>query len=190
MRYKDENKKESIINAAIQLINKIGLAETSMAKIAKKAGVSPATIYIYFDNKDDMIKKLYLTIKQDMQQKIFYGVDGSMPIKAEFELILKKYVNYFLVNKDYFLFFEQYVNSPLIQNLCREEAQIMVKPFLELIENGKRQNIFKNVDDYLIFVYAFSPLIQLAKQYFNEGYALNEESIGKVIEMSWDAIKA
>lgn len=189
MRYKDENKKESISNAAIRLINEMGLAESSMSKIAKKAGVSPATIYIYFENKDDMIKKLYLMVKQDMQQKIFNAIDCSMPIKAAFELVLKKYIHYFLNNKDYFLFFEQFVNSPLIQNLCCEESQMAIKSFLELIENGKRQNIFKNIDNYLIFAYTFCPLIQLAKQYFNERYVLHEENIENVIEMSWNAIK-
>jgi len=80
MRHKDENKKESITIAAIQLINEIGLAETSMSKIAKRAGVSSATIYVYFENKNDMIKKLYLTIKKDMQQRVFNGIDISAPV--------------------------------------------------------------------------------------------------------------
>ena len=49
MRHKDENKNESIFQAAIDLINEIGLAETSMSKIAKKAkkaNVSSSTIYV------------------------------------------------------------------------------------------------------------------------------------------------
>ena len=189
MRHKDENKKESITIAAIQLINEIGLAETSMSKIAKRAGVSSATIYVYFLNKNDMIKNLYLTIKKDMQQKIFNGIDISAPVKAEYESVLRKYVNYFLKNKDYFLFFEQYVNSPLIQDLGSEEAENLVKPFLDFIENAKKQKIFIDVDDYLIFVYSFSPLIQIAKQYFNENFPLNEDIVEQAIKMSWEAIK-
>ncbi|MFJ5760843.1 TetR/AcrR family transcriptional regulator [Neobacillus sp. NPDC093182] len=46
MRHKDEKKNESIFQAAIDLINEIGLAETSMSKIAKKANVSSSTIYV------------------------------------------------------------------------------------------------------------------------------------------------
>nr|WP_246869722.1 helix-turn-helix domain-containing protein [Priestia megaterium] len=45
--HKDENKNESIFQAAIDLINEIGLAETSMSKIAKKANVSSSTIYVW-----------------------------------------------------------------------------------------------------------------------------------------------
>ncbi|MDB4867155.1 MAG: TetR family transcriptional regulator [Cohnella sp.] len=37
-----------------------------MSKIAKKAGVSASTIYVYFENKEDMLNKLYLSIKKKM----------------------------------------------------------------------------------------------------------------------------
>lgn len=93
MRYKDNTKKERIIISAIQLINEVGLAETSMSKIAKKAGVSAGTIYVYFENKEDMIKKLYLEVKKEMQQKLLYGVNNSLPTEAEFKQLLKNTVS-------------------------------------------------------------------------------------------------
>ena len=65
MRYLDATKKEKIILAAIQLINEVGFAEITMSKIAQKAGVAPGTIYVYFENKDDMLKKLFLTVKEE-----------------------------------------------------------------------------------------------------------------------------
>jgi len=190
MRYKDETKKESIAQAAIQLINEIGLAETSMSKIAQKAGVSAATIYVYFENKNDMIKELFLTVKQDMQQKIFYDIQDSMPTKMAFELLLKNYMGYFLNNKAYFLFYEQCINSPLVHSLCRDEAQVLVKPIMDFLEKGKAQYIFKQVDTYLIFVSAFSSAIQFAKNYFNGGYPLSDKVVATIIQMGWDAVRA
>ncbi|VBB07210.1 tetr bacterial regulatory protein hth signature [Lucifera butyrica] len=190
MRYKDADKKERIIIAAIQLINEVGLAETSMSKIAKNAGVSAGTIYVYFENKEDMIKKLFLTVKTDMQQKIFRGIDGSLPIEVQFKQILKNYMDYVVKNKDYFLFFEQYINSPLIQKLCKEETQIIAKPLIEFFERGKEQGIFKQIDTNLIFIYAFSPLMQIAKKHFNGEFEFTEQKVDEIIQMSWDSIKA
>lgn len=190
MRYKDDNKREKIIIAAIHLINEVGLAETSMSKIARKAGVSAATIYVYFDNKDDMLKTLFLTVKKDMQQKILYGIDSSLPTEVELKQILKNYINFFLNNRDYFLFFEQYINSPLIQKLCWEEAQIIAKPMIEFFERGKERSIFKQIDINLIFIYAFSPLMQIAKKYFNGEFEFTEQNVDEMIQMSWDSIKA
>jgi AcrR family transcriptional regulator len=190
MRYRDANKKEKITLAAIQLINEVGLAETSISKIAHKAGVSSGTIYVYFENKDDMIKKLFLTVKEHMQQKTLHGIDASLATEPEFKQILNNYIDFFINNKEYFLFFEQYINSPLIQKLCGEELQITGKPLLDFFEIGKERGIFKQTDINLLLTYAVSPLIQIAKKYFNGEFELTELIIDEMIQMSWDAIKA
>ena len=66
MRYKDELKQEAIIQATINLVNEIGFAASSVAKIARVAEVSPATIYIYYENKEDLLISTYIRIKQKM----------------------------------------------------------------------------------------------------------------------------
>lgn len=189
MRYKDDNKKENIFNATIELINEIGFSEISMSKIAKKAGVSSSTIYVYFENKNDMINKLYLTVKQKMSQQMFYGIDASTPVKAGFELVFRNYLNFLLKYKDYFLFIEQFANSPLIQNLSREEGLSLFLPMYQLFERGKSENIFKKVDTNLLIIYAYASINQVAKACLNGEFELNEEKLEKMIQMSWDAIR-
>ncbi|MFL0197202.1 TetR/AcrR family transcriptional regulator [Clostridium sp. WILCCON 0269] len=189
MRYKDENKKESIFTATIQLINEIGFSDTSMSKIAKKASVSPSTIYVYFKNKNDMINKLYLTIKQKMSQEMFHDINASTPIKVGFESVFRNYINFLLNHKDYFLFIEQFANSPLIQNLSREESLNLFSPMYQLFEKGKSKNIFKEVDTNILIIYAYTPINQVVKACLNEEFKLNDEKIEKIIQMSWDAIR-
>ena len=63
MRYKDEQKQDAIIQATIQLVNEIGFAASSVSKIAKQANVSPATLYIYYTNKEDLLVSTYVSIK-------------------------------------------------------------------------------------------------------------------------------
>ena len=53
---KDDNKKNAITKAVISLSNEIGFSNVSMSKIAKRAGVSSSTLYVYYENKDDMFK--------------------------------------------------------------------------------------------------------------------------------------
>ena len=49
MRRKDDEKQRCIKNAVVQLILEEGFQGASVSKIAKSAGVSPATVYIYYD---------------------------------------------------------------------------------------------------------------------------------------------
>jgi TetR/AcrR family transcriptional repressor of mexJK operon len=53
-RSKSEEKRKQIIEAATQLFSELGFAQTSMDKIAKKAGVSKQTVYSHFGNKDEL----------------------------------------------------------------------------------------------------------------------------------------
>jgi len=54
---KSVDKRNSLIQATIELVNNDGFNATPMSKIAKMANVSPATIYLYFDNKQDLVNK-------------------------------------------------------------------------------------------------------------------------------------
>jgi AcrR family transcriptional regulator len=190
MRHKDEYKYDSIFNAAIQLINELGLAETSMSKIAKKANVSASTIYVYFENKEDLLNKLYLGIKKKMSLEIFDDFDDSTPLQTAFETTLRKFANFILTNKDYFLFLEQFGNSPLLNKLSRKEAVELFEPIYRLFEKGKKQNVFKQVDTNLLVIFTFNPVMQFAKEQFSGKSELNQDNLKEIIQMSWDAIKA
>ncbi|MFW9978530.1 MAG: TetR/AcrR family transcriptional regulator, partial [Candidatus Thorarchaeota archaeon] len=54
MRTRDQAKYDAIVKASVKLVNDLGFDGISIAKIATEAGVSPATIYIYFKNKEDL----------------------------------------------------------------------------------------------------------------------------------------
>ncbi|MGC5454145.1 TetR/AcrR family transcriptional regulator [Aeromonas veronii bv. sobria] len=49
------DKKESIFNAAHEVLGERGFHGLSIAEVAKKANVATGTIYRYFGDKDDLI---------------------------------------------------------------------------------------------------------------------------------------
>ncbi|VDG20415.1 TetR/AcrR family transcriptional regulator [Lactiplantibacillus mudanjiangensis] len=74
MRTKDENKVKAIKQAVIELCDTIGLANMTTAKVAKEAGVSPATIYLYYQDKTDLLSRLYEEVKDDLHR----GLAGAI----------------------------------------------------------------------------------------------------------------
>ena len=80
MRTKDDKKQEALFLATIKLVNEIGFPATSVAKIAKAAGVSPATLYVYFKNKEDLLISTFIEIKLDMGMAMLEGVDEKKPL--------------------------------------------------------------------------------------------------------------
>lgn len=190
MRRKDENKKEAIFEATISLLNEIGFYQISMSKIAKRAGVSAATIYVYFEDKDDMIRKLYLDVKNKFCSAVVQNLDVKRSIQQNFEYLMRRTMDYIIENKEYFLFLEQFSNSPLVRNLCVEDKVEAIKIFSMLMERGKKEGILKQVDDILLMNFCYYPVAQIAKTYFEGSIELTEDVVQSVIDMSWDALRA
>jgi AcrR family transcriptional regulator len=57
-----EQSKEEIRKAAWELFSQFGVDKVSMADIARKAGVSQATIYNNFDSKDALVHEFFTTV--------------------------------------------------------------------------------------------------------------------------------
>ena len=88
MRTRDQAKYDSIVEATITLTNKLGIDGISISKIAKKAKVSPATIYIYFENKEDLFTKLYVDIRKKMSQGALEGLGGGNDNRGDIQVYM------------------------------------------------------------------------------------------------------
>jgi AcrR family transcriptional regulator len=188
MRTKDDSKKEAIFEAIIDLLNEIGFSEISMSKIGKRAGVSSSTLYVYFENKEDMLKKVYLEIKGKLRNAMMHGITDDIPMEHIVERLVRNVLIFVLEYRRYYLFLEQFANSPLV-GLCEDDAMEMFRPLRAVFEKGIQQGIFKPVPSSLLITYCYKPVGAIGKT-LTEKKALPEKLIKQIIQMSWDAIKA
>ena len=139
MRTKDESKEQAIREKAIEMIVKEGFEGLSMQKLAKEANISPATIYLYFKNKEDMLNQLYMGIEQLFTDVILKGFSPEMNFEEGMWIQWKNrfaYANRYPYN---FSFMEQFRSSPLINH-----KDIRESPFKEAMakffHNAVRRN--------------------------------------------------
>src|SRR5438034_7881316 len=57
-RRRPEHRPQQIIEAAFEVFGECGLAKSRLEDIAKRAGVSKGTIYLYFPNKEDLFREM------------------------------------------------------------------------------------------------------------------------------------
>ncbi len=187
MRNKDDSKKDAIFEATIELLNEIGFGNISMSKIGKRAGVSSSTIYVYFENKEDMLKKVYFEVKKKLITAMSHGIQEDTPIRLAVELLVRNVLTFVPENKQYFLFLEQFSNSPLVGNL--DDINLLFQPLNNVFEKGIRQGELKPIDVDLLMNYLIHSVVQLAKMYLKRGVQLTETDIQKITQISWDAVK-
>src|SRR3982751_5934803 len=78
MRTRDDKKIQAIRQKAVDMIVARGFDGFSMQKLAKAASVSPATLYIYYKDREDLIMQLWAGLFQEMTAATMKNFDPSM----------------------------------------------------------------------------------------------------------------
>lgn len=191
MRKIDENKIISIHHAIFDLGMELGYQNLSIAKIAKKANVSPATIYIYYKDKEDMLSTLYLKVKDIIDAHLFKNVSADQPLKLQLETILKNYVHAIMSYPKESTFMDFINSNPSYITKEAYEEGMKKATYLHVIyTEGIEKKIIKNVSKELIIALTFGSLNYLLEQHYYAQTKMSEEEIDQAIKMSWDAIKA
>jgi AcrR family transcriptional regulator len=189
MRIKDFHKQEAIIEATVELVNEIGFVSSSVSKIAKRAGVSPATIYIYYKNKEDLLVSTYIDIKTKLGKAAIKNIDESKPIRDIIKNVWVSLFDYIQKNKDYFRFTEQFLHSPFSELVKKEEVEKVFEPIYKIVSKGIEQKIIKDINYDILSAFIFYPIITLANPKLCKNVELDNETVEESFNLAWDAIK-
>ena len=187
MRQRDEQKHEAIYEAAIDLIITNGLPATSMSKIASAANVSPSTIYIYFENKEDMLNKIYLMVKKHESEALQEGIEDGDSIEYRFRKLWFNYYQYSIENPKWFLFGEQFFNSPLVEGV-KEEGLSFFEPIFAFRDEGIQEGVFKDIPLDVFVAVGFFPLRSLVKGSIRDSFELSKETLEDLYEIAWQSV--
>jgi AcrR family transcriptional regulator len=88
-----EEMKERIVNTAIQMFLQEGYEQTSIRNIAEKIEYSPATIYLYYKDKDELLYDVQKQAFDKLAQVFREKVTSNDPLKR-LEQIMYTYVRF------------------------------------------------------------------------------------------------
>ena len=186
---KSIDKRNALIQATIELVNNNGFHAAPMSKIAKMAQVSPATIYLYFENKQDLVNKAYIEVKAEYTEYAFATYDENVSVEKGFETIWKRIADFKFKNSENAMFLAQCDNTPIIDEVSRQEGIKHLQPLLDLWERGKNEGVIKPISNYLLYAHTISPLSFLMMAEKRDGFELDETLVKEAYRAAWDGIK-
>ena len=189
MRTQDDEKREALFKATVKLVNEIGFASSSVSKIAKEANISPATIYVYYKNKEDLLVSTYVQIKHNLSNAILADFDDKLPIRDIIKRAWFSVFRYISNNLKDYDYVEQFANSPYSSLVDIETLEKEFIPIRNVIERGIEQKIIKNVDMNILAAFMFNPISRLANPRLCRGLEMDDENLEMAFTMAWDAIR-
>jgi TetR/AcrR family transcriptional repressor of multidrug resistance operon len=173
MRVRDENKESAIREKAMEMIVREGFDGLSMQKLAKAAGVSPATIYIYYKNREDMVHQLFRQAQEEFAAMALKNFDPEATLEEGLWRQWKNRLDFILKYPTYFQFFEQFRNSNLInhQSVDMTEFRQNMKRF---VKNAIKRGELKKMEPEIFWALAYGSFYALIKFHLQEKKMMNE----------------
>jgi AcrR family transcriptional regulator len=137
MRTKDPRKVEQIRTQALAVIAKQGVDGFSMQDLASAAGVSPATLYIHFRDRDDLIYQLWKEQADALAAIVLVGFSPSLPFEDGLRIQWRNRIRFCRENPTGWSFLEQIRHSPYHKSFASRNPS----PFFESMGNFVRHAI-------------------------------------------------
>jgi AcrR family transcriptional regulator len=137
------SKKDDILNTALELFIKNGIENTPTSLISKEAGVATGTLFHHFKTKEDLIKALYIHLKQDFLNSMHVDIQSTSSIKDKIELIWFEFTKWGIANAEKFQFLQMAGTSKYIEESTREQVEALFEDVKKVITAGYERKVFQ-----------------------------------------------
>src|SRR5688572_30178720 len=196
MRTRDENKTQALREKALEMIVKEGFDGLSMQKLAKAAGVSPATIYIYYKDRDDLILQLWVEETERMFDATLVGFDPTMSFDAGLKIQWLNRARFCIENPISADFLEQLKHSPYHLAALKKINPRFMEAMKEFAHNAIKRNELIKLPLEVYWSVAFAPLYSLVKFHMTgrglrgtEKFVLDDKIMNQALNLVLKALK-
>ncbi len=117
-----EERRNTIVDAAEQVIFSKGLEQATMEEIAEKAELSKGTLYLYFKNKNDLYMAICERGSNQLNSQFSKIITGDYTGIELIRLMGETYLEFVRNNPDYFNAFMYYENLKNTEELKNSES--------------------------------------------------------------------
>src|ERR1043165_5325344 len=100
------DKREAILDAALDLFVERGFFGTAVPEIAERAGVGAGTIYRYFESKEALVNAIYRQQKQQFAHIVLDDFPPTLLTREQFRLMWMRMAKFATDHTSAFIFLE------------------------------------------------------------------------------------
>ncbi len=189
MRKIDEGKKNRIKQAVFEIARDEGIAGLSFGKLAKRAGVSSGTPYVYYQDKTDMLGKIYLDVKTLVDEGLQADIDqGKTPEERLFNAVnhFAKQLVAHQLEANYLAAIED--NPQLVTAAVLQAGNQLAAPLKVAFEAAAATGRLKTTNPETVMALLFGPFTMVLRQRFAIDQPVLASELETVIQFSMQGL--
>ena len=139
------HKYHQILEAAIKVFARQGFHQSTVAQIAKEAGVADGTIYLYFKNKDDILVQFFNYKTKQVFDSFRAEVARTESSLDKLRYLIRRHLEEFQRNREMAVVYqvETHQNSRLAEPQIREMSKMYRDIISEIVEKGQQEGAIR-----------------------------------------------
>jgi len=144
-RIEKNHKYHQILEAAVKVFARQGFHQSTVAQIAKEAGVADGTIYLYFKNKDDILVQFFSFRAKQVFERFREEVNKAQTSLDKLRNLVRRHLAEFQQDRDGAVVYqvETHQNSRLAEAQIREMSQMYRDLISEIVEQGQQDGTIR-----------------------------------------------
>lgn len=171
-----------------------GFEGLSMQKLAREVKISPSTIYVYFESREDLVNKLYISVQEKFEKDALVNFHSDLNFEQGLWLQWSNRLKNIIQFPLEFRFYEQFRNSPLIdQNNLRPTR--FVTAMRNFVSNAILNNEIKDLPPEVFWAVAYGPFYILVKFHLDKAtmagkpFSITQQKLKQCFELVLSALK-
>jgi TetR/AcrR family transcriptional regulator, repressor of fatR-cypB operon len=183
------DKREAIMNAALELFAERGFHGTSVAQIADRAHVGAGTIYRYFEDKEVLVNALYQRWKREVHSYVKSELPMEAPPRQLFHELWSRMIAFSRKHPLVIKFLEFHHHAPYLDDTSRVLCDRIHEDLKAFLEICRTQQITKEAPSEVLLAILMGAYKGVEQARMNGEIKVTPENDALAEEICWEALR-
>ena len=142
--------RDAIVEAVVRLVGRNGVQDVTMETVANEAGVAKGTLYIYFKDKQDLLRSTMNASLSPLRKRVDELLEGDLPPKDKLQKFVNLNLHFFDEHRHLFriLLYDRQFMPSHYKRYGTERYRYLIRKLSEVLGEGMAAGQFKPLDAY------------------------------------------
>ncbi|WP_179380917.1 TetR/AcrR family transcriptional regulator [Jannaschia marina] len=185
---KTGDKLGDIRRATVAEVVERGSSAASVNAIAARAGLAVGTVYRYYENKEQLLRAVYLANKTDLHDVMMQAASGANTHEDRIRAMWFAVLRYAVDAPQSFLFSEMVVNDTILTDSDRERIREMASETRTVVSEAVADGVLRSGDPQAIVTLLAASALYLGRSTALRGEPPESAHAEEIFQLCWCAI--
>ncbi len=185
-----EDRREAILDAALELFVERGFYGTAVPEIADRAGVGAGTIYRYFESKEALVNAIYRQQKLLFANVVLDGFPATAATREQFRMLWMRMAKFATDHTNAFIFLELHHHARYLDAESRAVENRMLFLFTHVVTGAQARGELKAGPPRLLMGLVMGAFVGVIRSCIEDAQPLNDADWKLAEQCLWEAVRS